>query len=122
MDEAAPSTSSTLSNYGMKTMSRLFKTTASLCSIFAVNFRNWAEEHGLGIGEHLSSNGTLVLSNISYSIQRDLKEDHAEYDMLSTNVMKDMATVLRDVMKLGVRNHVFSSSLQNALLYKDISS
>lgn len=111
LDEIEPATSSTLSGEKRTVRGKHFKKIALLCSIHNVDFKNFAEEHELGLGENLSAKVNFALADPPYSAQRDLEDNHVEHDVLGSNVMKDMAKVLLYMKKPGAPEHVFCSAL-----------
>lgn len=66
--ESEPTASSTLSEEGSTAIRILVKAMAFLYSIHDVNFRYLAEEHELGVREHLSGKVNLVFAGTSYNV------------------------------------------------------
>lgn len=92
-------TFSALSEDWRVTMSICVKEKVSLCSISNADLRNLPEEQGLVVMENLSGKVNFSLADPLYDVPIDQKEYHAEYDVLVSKNMKDMAKVLGFVMK-----------------------
>lgn len=75
------------------------------------------EEVKLGVRENLTGKIDIVLVDLLYNVWRDQNDAHAGFDVFGLNNMKNMFRLLRDVMRPGVFEHVFSSALQFGLQY-----
>lgn len=91
------------------------KEMASVRFIYGVGFKALTEEYKIGVGGNLSWRADLVLAEPSYNVRRAQNDDHTNYDVLESNDMKDMARVLRDMMKPVAHAHVFCSALKSIL-------
>lgn len=69
-------------------------------------------EQELGVGEILCGKVYIVLINHLYNIGRNLKGDHAEYDVLGSRNVYDVARVQE------AHGHLFCSALQFSFLRK----
>lgn len=86
--------SSTLSEKKRTTECKLVKEMALLCSIHDLDFRSMVEKHNFGLREDLSEKVEFYLAYSPYNVRRDQYNDHAEYDVLDSDDMKDIAKVL----------------------------
>lgn len=97
----------------MKTaMDKPFKTMAPLSSIYGVDFKNLAKNHELAVGEDLTGKVVSELADLSYDVQKVHDEAHAAYDLFSSNDVKDIVNVLRDVMTPESHGNVLFSLQQ----------
>lgn len=69
------------------------------------------KEHLFGVRKDLIEKMDLDVHDPPYNVQRDLKDDHAEYGVFSSNDMDEMTMVLTDVLKSRALGHVSSSAL-----------
>lgn len=92
-------------------MSKLMKGMAFVCSIYDMNFRNMAEEHGFDSGEALRGKVSLGFADSLYNERRDRNDEYVDYGVLGLKDIKYMARVLADIMKPGAHAHMSCSAL-----------
>lgn len=70
------------------------------------------EGHAIAIREILSMIIDFVLCEPLYKVGRERKEDRVQYDVFGSTDMKDVAKVLRKVIKPGALRDLFCSNQQ----------
>lgn len=91
---------------------------ASVRSIDDLIFGTFAEEHELVAREDLNGNMGLVPPNSLFNERTVRNDDHVDYDVFKSIVVKKMAEASGDVMKLGAHAHVFCFALHFAPEYR----
>lgn len=103
-------------------MAMLVKEMAPLCALYDVDFRNVLEEHELVAGEKMNGKVDLVLADHPYNVRRDREERNADHYVSALEDIKDMASVLEEVMKPEGHGDWFCSVLQFAIWYRALSA
>lgn len=85
---------------------------APSCSIYDVKFTNLAEEYKNGVEENLSEDVDFFHADPPYNVRKFQNDDHADFDVLGLNDMRDMAQNLGDLMKPGAQGLVSCADLQ----------
>lgn len=122
LGEIERTASSTLSEHVRTAISRLVKEMASSWSIYKMEFRTLAEKPVFIVREDMRSNVDFVLAVRPYNGRREWKNDHAEYDVVCSNDIKDRANVLESFIKAGAHEHLYRSALQFDLWYEALVS
>lgn len=78
VNESGSIVSSTRAGKGRTAMSTFIKEMALLCSIFDVDFRNFAKLHELGVGKDLFGKVDFMLRDLSCNIQKDRINSNSE--------------------------------------------
>lgn len=121
MDEIETAASSSLREEGKTGMSRHIKEMVSACSISEVNLKTLAEEPKFGAGDDLSGKVELVLADPPYNVRIYVNDDHSEHNLFELIDMKQIARVLREIIRPGAHWHVFCPALQAALWYNALA-
>lgn len=93
-----------------------------LCDSFTLGASEFGRWHELRVGEDLSENICLVLTEPPYNVWKDRKNDHARYDIFSSKNTEDIAMVMGDVLSLVAHLQVNWFALQVSIRYKDFHS
>lgn len=96
-------------------MSKLLKAVAFMCFIYDVHFKLLAEKHECTVKEDLNGKVAFVPAGPHNNRQRGQNDDDLKYDMLGSNITKEMVKGLPYVMKRGVNGHIFCSGRHFAL-------
>lgn len=64
---------------------------ARLCTICDADFRIEVERHKIGVGEEMSGRVEFILAVMPYSVRKDRRDNHTEYDVLVSDDMKNIA-------------------------------
>lgn len=105
VNESNPTTFSTPSEETRIAMIEFVKERVGVSATYDVDFINLAEEHKLGIDEVLSGKLDFAQAYSRYDMRRDQKLVHAKYDVYASNGTKNVANVLRYIMKPGAHRH-----------------
>lgn len=111
-----------LSEEGPMAMKKSLEVMATFCCIYEVDFINSIVEHKQNAREDVNGKVELVLVPHSYNIPRDRNADDSEYDLFTSDDMRDMAMIQGDAMKPGTHGHLYCSSLQFFFRYKAMVS
>lgn len=78
------------------------------CFVNDMDTRNLAEKDELEVGEDRIKTVDFLLAGLPYNVRRYEKDDHAEYNVLGTNDIKDMVKIRENVMRPGAHGHSFA--------------
>lgn len=81
-----------------------------------MDIRTLVKAHELCVEDDLTRKADFVLAYSSYSLRRARKDHRAEYDVLGSNCMMEIVTVLGRVVRPRAQRDVFCSPLQFSLV------
>lgn len=93
-------------------MSELVKKMTPSCSTYVADVCNLALKHYRGNVKKLSGKIGFLLVDPAYDVPMDSLDDHAKYNVFSSNDIKDKANILRDTVESEAHAHVVCSALK----------
>lgn len=92
-------------------MGKLCNKMATICCTYNDNLENVVGKNGQGALEDNHRMMEFALVDPLYDVRRSRNEESANYDLFSSEDIKDMINMLEDVISLETYSHLFYWSL-----------